>query len=35
MKRVSGGQTFQVEEVECMAMGQEACVFHILEEPVA
>lgn len=34
MKRVSGGKTFQVEEVECMAMGGEACVFHILKEPV-
>lgn len=31
---VSGGQVFQVEEVACIAMGDEACVFHIQKEPV-
>jgi predicted hydrocarbon binding protein len=31
---VSGGKTFQVEEVACHATGDEFCVFHIQKEPV-
>ncbi|MCB0210618.1 MAG: 4-vinyl reductase [Anaerolineae bacterium] len=30
---VSSGQKFLVEEVECIATGAEACVFHIQKEP--
>lgn len=35
VKWVSGGKTFQVEEVNCVAAGDEACVFHIQKEPVS
>jgi len=31
---VSGGHDFDVEEVSCHAMGDEACVFHIYKEPL-
>jgi predicted hydrocarbon binding protein len=31
---VSGGQKFQVEEVACVAVGDESCTFHIQKEPL-
>lgn len=34
IKWVSGGQTFQIEEVACHAAGAEACVFHIGKKPL-
>jgi predicted hydrocarbon binding protein len=32
---VSSGLKFQVEEMACIAVGDNACVFHILKEPLA
>lgn len=31
---ISGGQDFKVEEVACLALGDEACVLHIGKEPL-
>ncbi|MDY7077256.1 MAG: 4-vinyl reductase [Chloroflexota bacterium] len=31
---VSGGRKFRVEEIECVAMGGEACVLAIYKEPI-
>jgi hypothetical protein len=31
---VSSGQQFQVEEVACIAVGDQACVFHIQKDPL-
>ena len=31
---VSGGKKFRVEEIECAAMGAEACVLAIYKEPI-
>jgi predicted hydrocarbon binding protein len=33
LKWVSGGHEFQVEEIRCIALGDEACEFAIQEEP--
>ncbi|MBN1995119.1 MAG: 4-vinyl reductase [Anaerolineae bacterium] len=35
LKWVSGGKSFQVEEVTCHAAGDENCVFHIAKEPLS
>jgi len=32
---ISGGREFQVDEVECQAMGDEACAFAVYKDPVA
>lgn len=34
LRWVSSGKSFRVEEAACLAMGQEACVFHIQKEPL-
>jgi predicted hydrocarbon binding protein len=34
LRWVSSGKSFRVEEVACLAAGQEACVFHIQKEPL-
>jgi predicted hydrocarbon binding protein len=34
LRWVSGGKDFKVEEVECIATGDEHCVFHIFKEPL-
>ena len=31
---VSGGRKFRVEEIECVAMGDEACTYAIYKEPI-
>lgn len=31
---VSGGHKFRVEEIECVAMGDEACTYAIYKEPI-
>lgn len=31
---VSGGRKFRVEEVQCVAMGDEACTYAIYKEPI-
>jgi hypothetical protein len=31
---VSGGREFQVEEIECFAVGDEACIFRIDKDPI-
>jgi hypothetical protein len=35
MQWVSGGKHFRIEETQCHAMGDAACVFHIWKEPIA
>jgi predicted hydrocarbon binding protein len=35
MKWVSGGKMVPIEEVNCVAMGDETCIFHISKEPVS
>lgn len=32
-KWVSGGLLFDITEVQCCAMGDDACVYHVLKEP--
>ncbi len=34
LRWVSGGKDFRVEEVQCHAVGDENCVFHIYKEPL-
>jgi len=34
LRWVSGGLEFRVEEIECVAMGAESCVFRIDKEPI-
>jgi predicted hydrocarbon binding protein len=34
LKWVSGGKSFRVEEVACIATGDETCTFHIHKEPL-
>ncbi|MFQ5421486.1 MAG: V4R domain-containing protein, partial [Anaerolineae bacterium] len=34
LRWVSGGLEFRVEEIECIAMGAEACLFKIDKEPI-
>lgn len=34
LRWVSGGKTFDIDEVACRATGDEACVFHVPKEPV-
>jgi hypothetical protein len=31
---VSGGRKFRVDEIECIAMGEETCTFAIYKEPI-
>lgn len=35
MRWVSGGKSFLIEEVVCIAAGGEGCIFHIPKEPLA
>ena len=32
---VSGGREFQIDEVECQAMGDESCAFAVFKDPVS
>jgi predicted hydrocarbon binding protein len=34
LRWVSGGKDFKVEEVQCHAVGDENCVFHVFKEPL-
>lgn len=34
LRWVSGGKDFRVEEIECHAAGNEACMFHVFKEPL-
>ena len=34
LRWMTGGQSFHIQEVQCIAMGDEACVFHIGKKPV-
>ncbi len=34
LRWVSGGLEFRIEEIECIAMGADACVFKIDKEPI-
>jgi hypothetical protein len=34
LRWVSGGLEFRIEEIECIAMGAESCVFRIDKEPI-
>jgi predicted hydrocarbon binding protein len=34
LRWVSGGKDFRVEEIQCHAVGDENCVFHIFKEPL-
>jgi predicted hydrocarbon binding protein len=34
LKWVSGGKEFKVYEAECIGMGDEACVLHVVKEPI-
>ena len=35
LRWVSGGREFQIDEVECQAMGDESCAFAVFKAPVA
>lgn len=34
LRWVSGGKDFKVEEIQCHAVGEENCVFHVYKEPL-
>jgi predicted hydrocarbon binding protein len=34
LRWVSGGLEFRIEELECIGMGAESCVFRIDKEPI-
>ena len=34
LRWVSGGKDFKVEEVQCHAVGDDNCVFHVFKEPL-
>lgn len=34
MRWVSGGRTFRVDQVKCMGMKHEVCLFHVYKEPI-
>ena len=35
LRWVSGGHEFKVDELQCIAVGEPTCVFHINKEPVS
>ena len=34
LRWVSGGNTFRVDQISCMSMGEENCTFYVYKEPV-
>ena len=34
MRWISGGKSFFIEEATCIAMGTDACIFHIHKQPI-
>jgi predicted hydrocarbon binding protein len=34
LRWVSGGKEFRVDEVACIATGDQSCIFHVYKEPI-